>query len=128
MDEQAAVFGRALGANHDMTVDEVNQNTLNTVNLMGYMAAPYLMTTLESGYYLGTGRPKEAALTAGVGFGLPALSKPLANASNTTKAIVVSNRLKKGIKNTTLPDQEPFDVSPIYNFIDNGTPFNGRLP
>ena len=114
---------------HDMTVDEVNQNTLNTANLMGYMVAPYLMTTLESGYYLGTGRPKEAAITAGIGYGLPALNKPLANVSNTTKAIAVSNRLKKGIKNTTLPAQEPLiDVNPIYNFIDNGTPFNGKLP
>jgi len=54
-----------------MTVDEVNDNTLNTANLVGYVAAPYLMTALESGYYGATGRPKEAAITAGVGFGLP---------------------------------------------------------
>lgn len=103
--EQAANFGRALGANHDMTVDEVNQNTLNTVNLMGYMTAPYLMTALESGYYGATRRPKEAAITAGVGFGLPIIFNGMQQLPNTARSYIVSRELKRGIKQATKLDE-----------------------
>lgn len=64
MNETAANFGRAIGANYDMTPEEAANWTLNTAQTLGYTAAPVLTAAAASGYYAFTNRPEEAAITA----------------------------------------------------------------
>ncbi len=100
---EAANLGYALGAGHPMTLNEMNNWTLNTMNLAGMMAAPTLLGALESGYYFKTKRPVEGALTA--------LLTPVKPTINTIKNI----RTNLAFNRSELPQQIIDDVKNAVN-------------
>ena len=100
---EAANLGYALGAGHQMTLNEMNNWTLNTMNLAGITAAPTLMGALESGYYFTTNRPVEGALTA-----LLTPVKPTINTINNIRTNLAFNR-------SELPQQLIDDVKNAVN-------------
>lgn len=63
-DAAASAFGRSIGANYDMTADELNNWNLNMMELAGWMAAPEVMSAVTTPYYLGTGQYGNAALAS----------------------------------------------------------------
>lgn len=100
---EAANLGYALGAGHPMTLNEMNNWTLNTMNLAGITAAPTLMGALESGYYFTTKRPVEGTLTA--------LLTPIKPTINTIKNI----RTNSAFNRSELPQQLIDDVKNAVN-------------
>ena len=102
-DNEAANFGYALGAGHPMSLKEMNNWTLNTMNLAGITVAPTLMGALESGYYFTTKRPVEGALTA--------LLTPVKPTVNTIKNI----RTNLAFNRSELPQQIVNDVKNAVN-------------
>lgn len=100
---EAANLGYALGAGHPMTLNEMNNWTLNTMNLTGMIAAPTLLGALESGYYFTTKRPVEGALTA--------LLTPVKPTINTIKNI----RSNLAFNRSELPQQIINDVKNAVN-------------
>lgn len=76
MNETAANFGRAIGANYDFTPQDAANWTLNTMQTLGYTAAPITTGAFATGYYGFTGRPKEATVSGLLTFA-PAAGKVL---------------------------------------------------
>ena len=98
-DSEAANFGYALGAGHDMTLQEVNDWNLNVTQLPSYLIAPGAASALTVAYYSSTKRPEEAALSA---LFAPLPGKGIIYSINKAALDRVFPKTKESIKNTFL--------------------------
>lgn len=116
--EAAANFGYSIGANHPMTINEVNSNTLGALETAGWMIAPELMGLGATGYYMATDRPEEAAITAALSLG-PGIIRGIKGATNTRLLKQEVKEMDKALElwkgNNSTPLNEAHVIHSPYN-------------